>query len=74
MSPQPAPASGESNDLLPLVEFVPEQRYTYFTLSDVQAELSTLLGRRSDLHVAKLLHPYLRDKVLGEAEALYDAA
>jgi hypothetical protein len=26
------------------------------------------------VHVPKSLHPFLRDKVLGQAEALYDGA
>ena len=59
------------SDVDVLVEFEPEQRYTYFTLAQIEDDLSGLLGRRVDLHMPKTLHPFLRDKVLGQAEALY---
>jgi predicted nucleotidyltransferase len=59
------------SDVDVLVEFEPSHSYTYFTLSQLEEDLSTLLGRKVDLHVPKLLHPFLRDKVLGQAEALY---
>jgi predicted nucleotidyltransferase len=62
------------SDVDVLVEFEPEQRYTYFTLAQIENDLSSLLGRTVDLHVSKSLHPFLRDKVLGQAEALYDGA
>ena len=54
-----------------LIEFEPNHNYTYFTLSQLEEDLSGLLRRKVDVHVPKLLHPYLRDKVLGQAEALY---
>ena len=62
------------SDVDVLVEFEPEQQYTYFTLAQIENDLSSLLGRTVDLHVSKSLHPFLRDKVLGQAEALYDGA
>jgi len=62
------------SDVDVLVEFEPEQRYTYFTLAQIEDDLAILLGRKVDLHVPKTLHPFLRDKVLGQAEALYDGA
>lgn len=62
------------SDVDVLVEFEPEQQYTYFTLAQIETDLSSLLGRTVDLHVSKSLHPFLRDKVLGQAEALYDGA
>ncbi len=63
------------SDVDVLVEFEPGQRYTYFTLAQIEDDLSSLLlGRKVDLHVSKSLHPFLRDKVLGQAEALYDGA
>jgi hypothetical protein len=42
------------------------------TPAPVQGSLR--LGRKVDLHVPKTLHPFLRDKVLGQAEAVYDGA
>jgi hypothetical protein len=62
------------SDVDVLVEFEPDQRYTYFTLAQIEEDLSGLLGRRVDLHMPKTLHPFLRDKVLGQAEALYVGA
>jgi hypothetical protein len=62
------------SDVDVLVEFEPEQQYTYFTLAQIENDLSSLLGRKVDLHVSKSVHPFLRDKVLGQAEALYDGA
>jgi len=59
------------SDIDVLVEFEPDQHYTYFTLAQVEEDLSELLGRRVDLHMPKTLHPFLRDKVLGQAEAVY---
>jgi uncharacterized protein len=60
------------SDIDVLADFEPEYRYTYFTLSRLEDELSALLGRRVDLHTPSGLHPYLRDKVLRQAEAVYD--
>lgn len=62
------------SDIDVLVEFEPGQRYTYFTLAQIEDDLSRLLGRKVDLHMPKTLHPFLRDKILGQAEALYDRA
>ncbi len=62
------------SDIDVLVEFEAGRRYTYFTLAQIEEDLSTLLGRRVDLHMPKTLHPFLRDKVLGQAEELYVGA
>ena len=62
------------SDIDVLIEFEPERRYTYFTLAQIEDDLSGLLARKVDLHMPKTLHPFLRDKVLGQAEALYDGA
>jgi predicted nucleotidyltransferase len=62
------------SDVDVLIEFEPGHRYTYFTLAQIEGELSRLLGRRVDLHMSKTLHPFLRDKVLGQAEAQYVGA
>jgi uncharacterized protein len=57
-----------------LVEFEAGARPTYFTLSRIEGDLTRLVGRRADVHMSKSLHPYLRDKVLTQAEDLYVAA
>jgi predicted nucleotidyltransferase len=62
------------SDVDVLVEFEPGTRPTYFTLSRIEAELSHLAGRRADVHMAKSIHPYIRDKVLDQAEDLYVGA
>jgi predicted nucleotidyltransferase len=62
------------SDIDVLIEFEAGHRYTYFTLAQIEDELSGLLGRRADLHMPNTLHSYLRDKVLRQAEALYAAA
>jgi predicted nucleotidyltransferase len=62
------------SDIDVLIEFEPGVRYTYFTLARIEEELTSLLGRKVDLHMSKTLHPFLRDKVLGQAEALYVGA
>jgi predicted nucleotidyltransferase len=62
------------SDIDVLIEFEPGHRYTYFTLAQIERELSDVLGRTVDLHIPKDLHPFLRDKVLEQAEAVYDRA
>ena len=62
------------SDVDVLVEFEPDQRYTYFTLAQIEDELSILLDRKVDLHMPKTLHPFLRDKVLGQAKTIYVGA
>ena len=59
------------SDVDVLIEFESDRRYTYFTLAQLEEELGDLLARRIDLHIPKSLHPFLRDKVLGQAEAVY---
>jgi len=62
------------SDVDVLVEFEPGQRYTYFTLAEIEDDLSILFGRKADLHMPKTLHPFLRDKVLGQAKTVYVGA
>ncbi len=62
------------SDVDVLVEFEPDKRYTYFTLAQIEEDLSSLLGRKADLHMPQSLHPFIRDKVLGQAEAVYVGA
>ena len=49
--------------------FVPGLRFF-----SMEAELSTILGRKVDLNTPGFLSRYFRDKVLAEAETLYLAA
>ena len=58
------------SDVDVLVEFEPGHTpgLAFFTLAE---ELSTLFGRTVDLSTPADLGPYLRDRVLREAEVLY---
>jgi predicted nucleotidyltransferase len=43
-----------------------------FAFFDLQDELSALLGRPVDLHTPNSLSRYFRDRVLAEAEVIYE--
>ncbi|MFP4501684.1 MAG: nucleotidyltransferase family protein [Candidatus Hydrogenedentota bacterium] len=62
------------SDIDVLAEFAPGEPVGYIRLGTVEAELSDLLGRRVDLNLQGSLNPAFREKVLAEAETLYDAA
>jgi hypothetical protein len=64
----------QTSDVDVLVEFEPSVKVTYFSLSRIEDDLSGLLGRRADVHMARSLSPYLRDRVLRQARDLYVAA
>jgi predicted nucleotidyltransferase len=61
------------SDVDVLVEF--EEGHTpgldFFSMQD---ELSELMGRKVDLNTPGFLSAYFKDRVLAEAEVLYDAA
>lgn len=62
------------SDIDVLVEIDPGKTVTFFTLARLENDLADMLGRRVDLHVPRMLHPYLRDKVLSQAEDVFVAA
>jgi predicted nucleotidyltransferase len=62
------------SDVDVLADFEPGTRVTFFTLSRVEEGLSSLLGRRVDLHLPRSLSPYLRARVLAQAREVYVAA
>ncbi len=64
---------GPASDLDLLVEFEPGVKVglRFFT---IQRELTGLFGRKVDLSTPGFLSRYFRDRVLNEAEVLYDAA
>ena len=69
-------ARGESNvdsDLDFLVEFEPQARVGFLTLSGLSRELSSLLHRPVDLVPKAGLKPTIRAQVLAEAEVVYAA-
>ena len=61
------------SDVDVLVEFEP--RHTlgleFFSMQD---ELSGIVGQKVDLNTPNFLSPYFRDRVMAEAEVLYNAA
>jgi predicted nucleotidyltransferase len=65
---------GPASDVDALAEFEADARLTFFTLSRVEDGLSSLLGRRVDLHLPRGLSPYLRERVLAQAREVYVAA
>lgn len=61
------------SDIDILVEFVPG-KVPGLRFFDLQDELSEMVGRTVDLNTLEWLSPYFRDKVLSEAQVMYDAA
>ncbi len=61
------------SDVDVLVEFEP--RHTpgleFFSMQD---ELSGIVGQKVDLNTPNFISPYFRERVMAEAEVLYDAA
>ena len=59
------------SDVDVLVEFEPGTRVSYFTLGDLQQDLTDLFGRHVDLKTKTTLSEYVRDRVLEAAEPIY---
>ncbi len=60
------------SDVDVLVEFEPDARVGLIKLEGIELELSSLLGRRAEIHTVKGLHPYFKNNVLNEAEIHYE--
>ncbi|MBD3404637.1 MAG: nucleotidyltransferase [Candidatus Lokiarchaeota archaeon] len=63
----------EESDVDILVEFDSESIPTYFELSAMQDELSSILGRKVDLRTPNELSHYFRERVMTEAVVQYHA-
>lgn len=61
------------SDIDVLVEFEPDAQIG-LQFFKMEQELSEILGRKVDLNTAGFLSKYFREKVIAEAEVLYDAA
>lgn len=61
------------SDIDLLVEFKPEARVSFITLTRMQRELSDLLHRRVDLVPKHGLKPRIRQNVLDSAKVIYAA-
>jgi hypothetical protein len=64
---------GPNSDVDVLVEFEPGTRLGLHFFS-LELELSKVLGHKVDLNTPGFLSKYFRNKVMAEAEVLYDAA
>ena len=67
------PDFSSTSDIDVIVEFEPGQ-VPGLEFFDIEDELSRRLGRKVDLHTPNSLSRYFVDRVLAEAEVLYDAA
>jgi hypothetical protein len=67
------PSFNAESDVDFLVEFAAETRPTFFDLAALEAELSTVIGRRIDLRTPKELSRYFRDQVIASAVLQYAA-
>ena len=59
------------SDIDLLVEFEPGKTPSLFTLINLEDELSTILGRKTDLRTAEELSRYFRNEVTAHARSLY---
>ena len=60
---------GPESDIDILVEFMPGKVVTFFTLFDMEEELSSMFGgRKVELRTPQDLSRYFRDRVIAEAE------
>jgi predicted nucleotidyltransferase len=60
------------SDVDVIVWFEPEASVGFFELHDIEQQLVVMLQREVDLNTEKMLSKYFRDRVLSEAEVLYD--
>ncbi len=60
------------SDIDVLVEFEPDQPIGLMEVVGMERRLSELMGRKVDLRTPKELSRYFRDKVIWEAETLYE--
>lgn len=61
----------KDSDIDLLVEFEPGKTPSLFVIIDLEEELTTILGRKTDLRTPEELSPYFRDNVLANAKSLY---
>lgn len=61
----------EDSDIDLLIEFEPGKTPSLFTIIDLEDELATILGRKTDLRTPEELSRYFRNEVLTHAKSLY---
>lgn len=64
---------GPESDVDVLVDFEPETRVSFVTLTEIERELEELFGRKVDLGPKDALKALIRDEVLASARVLYAA-
>lgn len=62
----------KDSDVDILVEFMPEATVGFFELAQIQRSMSAFVGQKVDLLTPDALSKYFRDKVLHEAERIYE--
>lgn len=62
----------DASDFDLLVDFLPDAQIGLFDFSGIQIELQDLLGRRVDLVSKTGLKPRIKNRVLSEAEIIYE--
>ena len=62
----------EDSDVDVLIEFMPEATVGFFKLAQIQRSIADFIGRKVDLLTPDALSKYFRDKVLQEAERIYE--
>jgi len=61
----------KDSDIDLLVEFEPDKTPSLFILINLEDELTTILGRKTDLRTPEELSRYFRNEVLTHAKSLY---
>jgi uncharacterized protein len=59
------------SDIDVIVEFEPGTPLSYFTLGEIQQDLTDLFGRHVDLKMPSTLSRYIKERVLSVAEPIY---
>lgn len=62
----------EDSDIDLLIEFSPSAKVGFLKFIDIQEQIAQSLGRKVDLLTPEALSKYFRDKVLKEAEVIYE--
>ena len=63
--------ASEGSDIDLLVRF--DKRKSLLEAVRLERELSTALGRKVDLLTETAISPYIRDRILGELQVIYEA-
>lgn len=62
----------EDSDIDLLIEFSPSAKVGFLKFMDIQEQIARSLGREVDLLTPEALSKYFREKVLKEAEVVYE--